>query len=158
MGASYKYKLAEKSYYLTMFNADYHPLQRGRGNFHVDRFPLQRGRGLGGLFASMFQKILPFGKSFLKAGKNIIQSETGKSILNDTINSAATTALLENNPEEAKQQMIKSLKRSGNKTKHAVGKIAKNKLEKVLTGKGNVKSKSKRRRKNMKKRISLLDN
>jgi len=143
-----------------MFNADYHPLQRGRGNFHVDRFPLQRGRGLGGLFASMFQKILPFGKSFLKAGKNIIQSETGKSILNDTINSAAsaaTTALLENNPEEAKQQMIKSLKRSGNKTKHAVGKIAKNKLEKVLTGKGNVKSKSKRRRKNMKKRISLLD-
>ena len=142
-----------------MFNADYHPLQRGRGNFHVDRFPLQRGRGLGGLFASMFQKILPFGKSFLKAGKNIIQSETGKSILNDTINSAAsaaTTALLENNPEEAKQQMIKSLKRSGNKTKHAVGKIAKNKLEKVLTGKGNVKSK--RRRKNMKKRISLLDN
>jgi len=54
--------------------------------------------------------------------------------------------------------MIKSLKRSGNKTKHAVGKIAKNKLEKVLTGKGNVKSKSKRRRKNMKKRISLLDN
>ena len=144
-----------------MFNADYHPLQRGRGNFHVYRFPLQRGRGLGGLFASMFQKILPFGKSFLKAGKNIIQSETGKSILNDTINSAAsaaTTALLENNPEEAKQQMIKSLKRSGNKTKHAVGKIAKNKLEKVLTGKGNVKSKSKRRRKNMKKRISLLDN
>ena len=138
-----------------MFNADYHPLQRGRGNFHVDRFPLQRGRGLGGLFASMFQKILPFGKSFLKAGKNIIQSETGKSILNDTINSAAsaaTTALLENNPEEAKQQMIKSLKRSGNKTKHAVGKIAKNKLEKVLTGKGNVKSKSKRRRKNMKKK------
>ena len=137
-----------------MFNADYHPLQRGRGNFRVDRFPLQRGRGLGGLFASMFQKILPFGKSFLKAGKNIIQSETGKSILNDTINSAAsaaTTALLENNPEEAKQQMIKSLKRSGNKTKHAVGKIAKNKLEKVLTGKGNVKSKSKRRRKNMKK-------
>ena len=109
----------------------------------------------------MFQKILPFGKSFLKAGKNIIQSETGKSILNDTINSAAsaaTTALLENNPEEAKQQMIKSLKRSGNKTKHAVGKIAKNKLEKVLTGKGYVKSKSKRRRKNMKKRISLLDN
>merc|ERR1712004_484830 len=89
------------------------------------------------------------------AGKNIIQSETGKSILNDTINSAAsaaTTALLENNPEEAKQQMIKSLKRSGNKTKHAVGKIAKNKLEKVLTGKGNVKSKSKRRRKNMKKK------
>jgi len=121
----------------------------------------KRWRGLGGLFASMFQKILPFGKSFLKAGKNIIQSETGKSILNDTINSAAsaaTTALLENNPEEAKQQMIKSLKRSGNKTKHAVGKIAKNKLEKVLTGKGNVKSKSKRRRKNMKKRISLLDN
>ena len=52
--------------------------------------------------------------------------------------------------------MIKSLKRSGNKTKHAVGKIAKNKLEKVLTGKGYVKSKSKRRRKNMKKRISLF--
>ena len=49
-----------------MFNADYHPLQRGRGNFHVDRFPLQRGRGLGGLFASMFQKILPFGKSFFE--------------------------------------------------------------------------------------------
>merc|ERR1712141_674463 len=104
---------------------------------------------MGGLFASMFQKILPFGKSSLKAGKNIIQSETGKSILNDTINSAAsaaTTALLENNPEEAKRQMIKSLKRSGNKTKHAVGKIAKNKLEKVLTGKGNVKNKKKKKK------------
>ena len=49
-----------------MFNADYHPLQRGRGNFHVDRFPLQRGRGLGGLFASMFQKDTSVWKVFLK--------------------------------------------------------------------------------------------
>ena len=104
-----------------MFYTETFPLQRGRGNFNVERYPLQRGRGLGGIFASLVRKMIPFGKSFLKTGKSIIQSETGKSIINDTINSAAaaaSSALLESDPEQAKKQMINSLKRSGNKTKH----------------------------------------
>ena len=134
-----------------MFHTESFPIQRGRGNFVIDRHALQRGRGLGGLFAGLLRKLVPFGKTFLKTGKNILQSETGKSILKDTINSAATaasSALLENNPEEAKKHMINSLKRSGSKTKKVVGKIAKNKLEKVLTGKGKLK-----RCKKVKKRI-----
>ena len=98
-----------------MFHLDSYPIQRGRGNFNVERYPLQRGRGLGGLFAGLLRKFVPFGKSFLKTGKNIIQSETGKSILNDTLQTAAaaaSSALLENDAEGAKKQLINSLKRS----------------------------------------------
>ena len=87
--------------------------------FAVNRYPLQRGRGLSGIFANIFKKVIPFGKAFLKGGvnmgKDFITSETGKSILKDTIDSAAnaaSSALLENNKEDAKEQIVKSLKRS----------------------------------------------
>ena len=144
-----------------MFHTESFPIQRGRGIFTVDRYPLQRGRGLGGLFAGLLRKLAPFGKSFLRTGKDIIQSETGKSILNDTINTAAaaaTSAILENNPEDAKKKMIDSFKRSGNKTKSAVGRIAKNKLEKVLTGKGKTKNKKLVKiKRNKKSKTTLLD-
>ena len=143
-----------------MFHRDSFPVQRGRGYFNVERYPLQRGRGLGGLFASLLKKFVPFGKSFLRTGKNFIQSETGKSILNDTINTAAaaaSSALLENDPEGAKKQMINSLKRSGKKTKDVVGKIAKNKLDQVLTGRGKRGGYKGKRGKLRRKKISLLD-
>ena len=147
----------------TMSSTETFSIQGGRGGFAVNRYPLQKGRGLSGLFASLVRKIAPFGKSFLRTGKRFVQSETGKSIINDTINTAAaaaSSALLENNPEEAKKQVIRSLKRSGNKAKDVAGKIAKNKLEKVLTGSGNLKNKSKRKKKKKcpaEKKLSLLE-
>ena len=86
-----------------MFYTEPHHLQRGAGVFNVDRYPLQRGRGLGGVFANLLRKVLPFGKTFFKTatstGKKILQSELGRDILNDTISSAATaasSALIEN--------------------------------------------------------------
>ena len=128
---------------LNMFYTDPYHLQRGSGAFNVDRHPLQRGRGLGGVFANLLRKIIPFGKTFLKSaalsGKKFLQSDIGKDILHDTISSAATaasTALLDNNPKEAKNMLLNSFKRSGNRSKDAVKKIAKDKLEQVLTGRG----------------------
>ena len=74
--------------------------------FVVNKNQLQRGRGLSGIFANVLKKIVPFGKAFLKGGlnmgKDFINSETGKSILSDSINSAAsaaTTALLDKSPK-----------------------------------------------------------
>ena len=126
-----------------MFYTEPYHLQRGTGVFYVNRYPLQRGRGLGGVFANLLRKIIPFGKTFLKSaassGKKFLQSEIGKDILHDTISSAATaasTALLDNNPKEAKNMLLNSFKRSGNRSKDAVKKIAKDKLEQVLTGRG----------------------
>ena len=126
-----------------MFYTEPYHLQKGAGVFEVDRYPLQRGRGLGGIFANLLRKIIPFGKTFVKAaastGKKVLQSDIGKDILNDTLNSAATaatTALLENNPKEAKAMLIDSFKRSGHKSKDIVKKIAKDKLDQVLTGRG----------------------
>ena len=126
-----------------MFYTEPYHLQKGAGVFEVDRYPLQRGRGLGGIFANLLRKIIPYGKTFAKAaastGKKVLQSDTGKDILNDTISSAATaatTALLENNPKEAKAMLLDSFKRSGHKSKDVVKKIAKNKLDQVLTGRG----------------------
>ena len=133
-----------------MFYTEPYHLQRGAGVFEVDRYPLQRGRGLGGVFANLLRKIIPYGKTFVKAaassGKKVLQSELGKEILNDTISSAATaatTALLENNPKEAKNVLLNSFKRSGNKSKNIVKKMAKDKLDQVLTGRGGKKRKSK---------------
>ena len=80
--------------------------------------------------------------------------------MNDTINTAAaaaSSALLENDPEGAKKQMINSLKRSGKKTKDVVGKIAKNKLDQVLTGRGKRGGYKGKRGKLRTKKISLLD-
>ena len=133
-----------------MFYTEPYHLQRGSGAFNVDRYPLQRGRGLGGVFANLLRKIIPFGKTFLKtaasSGKQILQSDIGKEILHDTISSAATaatTALLENNPQEAKNVLLNSFKRSGNKSKNMVKKMAKDKLDQALTGRGGKKRKSK---------------
>ena len=128
---------------MTMFYTDPYPIQRGRGIFNVDKHSLQRGRGLGGIFASLLKKVIPFGKSFMKhaasSGKRFIKSDLGKDILNDTIASAATaatSALIEHNPNEAKAIMRESLKRTGNKSKAVVKRIARDKLDQVLTGKG----------------------
>ena len=150
-----------------MFYTDPNPIQRGRGIFNVDKHSLQRGRGLGGIFASLLKKVIPFGKSFMKhaasSGKRFIKSDLGKDILNDTIASAATaatSALIDQDPIEAKTIMRESLKRSQNKSKAVVKRIAREKLDQVLTGKG------KKRRKSEKddhllakqrKKITLLD-
>ena len=132
----------------------------------MDRYPLQRGRGLGGVFANLLRKVLPFGKTFFKAatssGKKILQSELGRDILNDTISSAATaatSALIENNPKEAKSVLLDSLKRSGNKSKNIINKIAKEKLDQVLTGGGGKKRKTNRikHHHHQKKHKTLLD-
>ena len=150
-----------------MFYTDPYPIQRGRGIFNVEKHSLQRGRGLGGIFASLLKKVIPFGKSFMRqaasSGKRFINSDLGKDILNDTIASAATaatSALIEQDPNEAKNVMRESLKRSQNKSKAVVKRIARDKLDQVLTGRGKRKQRmkqdmnlvSKRR-----KRITLLD-
>ena len=149
-----------------MFYTEPFHLQRGAGVFEVDRYPLQRGRGLGGIFANLLRKIIPYGKTFAKAaastGKKVLQSDIGKDILNDTISSAATaatTALLENNPKEAKAMLLDSFKRSGHKSKDVVKKIAKNKLDQVLTGRGAKKRKYKKvqHHHHQKKHKTLLD-
>lgn len=144
--------------------------------FVVNRYPLQRGRGLGGIFANILKKIIPFGKTFLKGGvkmgKEFMSSETGKSILKDSIDSATTaaaSALLDKNPEEAKEKVVESLKRSRSKSSAYAKRLAKDKLEKVLTGQGEGKknrkrklekvllNKSKRKRAKKQKITSLLD-
>jgi hypothetical protein len=149
-----------------MFYTEPFHLQRGAGVFEVDRYPLQRGRGLGGIFANLLRKIIPYGKTFAKAaastGKKVIQSDIAKDILNDTISSAATaatTALLENKPKEAKAMLLDSFKRSGHKSKDVVKRIAKDKLDQVLTGRGAKKRKYKKVQHyhHQKKHKTLLD-
>ena len=149
-----------------MFYTEPYHLQKGAGVFEVDRYPLQRGRGLGGIFANLLRKIIPYGKTFAKAaastGKKVLQSDIGKDILNDTISTAATaatTALLENNPKEAKAMLLDSFKRSGHKSKDVVKKIAKNKLDQVLTGRGAKKRKHKKVQhyRHQKRHKTLLD-
>ena len=124
--------------------------------FLVDRHPLQRGRGLGGLFANLFRKVIPFGKSFargaLSAGKRFAQSDVGKEIINDTLQStarAATSAIIDNDSSAAKEELVKSLKRTKMKSEEVAKKIAKEKLNKVLSGKGQgtVQRKKKRKKK-----------
>ena len=147
-----------------MFYTEPYHLQRGSGAFNVDRYPLQHGRGLGGVFANLLRKIIPYGKTFLKtaasSGKQILQSDIGKEILHDTISSAATaasTALLDNNPKEAKNMLLNSFKRSGNRSKDAVKKIAKDKLEQVLTGRGASKRKYRKiEHQHLKKKLKTL--
>ena len=111
--------------------------------FAVNRYPLQRGRGLGGIFTNIFKKVIPYGKTFLKGGLNMgktfINSDTGKEILKDTIDSAAAaaaTTLIEKKPEEAKANMIKSFKRSKAKSKKYAKKLVKSKIDRLLIGKG----------------------
>jgi len=128
--------------------------------FLVDRHPLQRGRGLGGLFASLFRKIIPFGKSFargaLSAGKQFAQSDIGKDIINDTLQStarAATSAIIDNDPSSAKEELVKSLKRTKKKSGEVARKIAREKLENVLSGKG---QRGVQRKKKRKKKIKTI--
>ena len=118
------------------------------------------------MFANLLRKVLPFGKTFFKAaasaGKKVLQSDLGRDILNDTISSAATaatSALIENNSKEAKAVLLDSLKRSGNKSKNIIKKIAKDKLDQVLTGGSAKKRKYKRVRhhRHQKKHKTLLD-
>ena len=150
-----------------MFYTEPYHLQRGAGVFNVDRYPLQRGRGLGGVFANLLRKVLPFGKTFFKAatssGKKILQSELGRDILNDTISSAATaatSALIGNDPKEARTVLMDSFKRSGRKSKKAIKKMATDRLDEVLTGGGGKKRKTKRihhHHHHQKKHKTLLD-
>ena len=104
--------------------------------------------------------MIPFGKSFVKhaasSGKNFLKSELGKDIINDTIASAATaatSALLEQDPKEARNIMQESLKRSQDKSKAVVKRIARDKLDQVLTGRGKKRKKVKVRR----QKCTLLD-
>ena len=128
--------------------------------FLVDRHPLQRGRGLGGLFASLLRKIIPFGKSFargaLSAGKQFAQSDVGKDIINDTLQStarAATSAIIDNDPSSAKEELVNSLKRTKKKSGEVARKIAREKLENVLSGKG---QRGVQRKKKRKKKIKTI--
>ena len=128
--------------------------------FLVDRHPLQRGRGLGGLFANLFRKIIPFGKSFargaLSAGKQFAQSDVGKDIINDTLQStarAATSAIIDNDPSSAKEELVNSLKRTKKKSGEVARKIAREKLENVLSGKG---QRGVQRKKKRKKKIKTI--
>jgi hypothetical protein len=105
-----------------------------------------------------YSQVIPFGKSFVKqaasSGKKFLKSDLGRDIINDTIASAATaasSALLEQDPNEAKNIMKESLKRSQNKSKAVVKRIARDKLDQVLTGSG-----GKRIRK-QRQRLTLLD-
>ena len=164
---SLSYKQLKERLQITMFYTDPYSIQRGRGIFNVDKYSLQRGRGLGGIFASLLKKVIPFGKSFIKhaasSGKRFIKSDLGKDILNDTIASAATaatSALLDQDPNEAKTIIRESLKRTGNKSKSVVKRIARDKLDQVLTGKGKKRRGSRKDEhplSKQKKKITLLD-
>lgn len=132
--------------------------------FAVNRYPLQRGRGLGGIFANIFKKIIPYGKTFLKGGMNMgktfINSDTGKEILKDTLDSAAAaaaTALIEKKPDEAKASIVKSFKRTKAKSKDYAKKLAKSKIDRLLIGKGIVRRKKQVKRNRKSKTVSLLD-
>ena len=97
------------------------------------------------------------------SGKKFIKSDLGKEILSDTIDSAASaavSALLQENPKEAKEIMKNSLKRSHEKSKKVASKIAKDKLDQVLIGKGSTGKMKRIKRKYIpqgKRTLTLLD-
>ena len=112
------------------------------------------------LFANLFRKIIPFGKSFargaLSAGKQFAQSDIGKDIINDTLQStarAATSAIIDNDPSSAKEELVNSLKRTKKKSGEVARKIAREKLENVLSGKG---QRGVQRKKKRKKKIKTI--
>ena len=93
-------------------------------------------------------------------GKTFINSDTGKEILKDTIDSAAAaaaTALIEKKPEEAKTNIVKSFKRSKTKTKNYAKNLAKSKIDRLLIGKGMARGKKRNKRNLVYKIDSLLD-
>ena len=80
-------------------------------------------------------------------------------MIKDTVNtaaSAATSALVDKDTEAAKQKIVKSLKRSKNKSTDYAKRLAKSKLEKVLIGKGREKRKTLKKLTKFKSK-SLLD-
>ena len=101
-------------------------------------------------------QVVSFVKHAASSGKKFLKSELGKDIINDTIASAATaatSALLEQDPTEARNIMQESLKRSQDKSKAVVKRIARDKLDQVLTGRGKKRKKVKVRR----QKCTLLD-
>ena len=114
--------------------------------FYVDSDRLQRGRGLGGILSKLFSRIIPFGKSFartaVKAGKDFVKSDVGQEIIKDTLTSsarAASRAILDDDLEGAQKEMLNSLNRNKGQAQDILKKIAKRKLDKILTGKGRIK-------------------
>ena len=132
--------------------------------FVVNQRPLQRGRGLGGLLSNVLKKIIPYGKSFIKGGvkigKDFLNSDEAKSMIKDTVStaaSAATSALVDKDTEAAKQEIVKSLKRSKSKSSDYAKRLARSKLEKVLIGKGKEKRRKTFKKLTKFKSKSLLD-
>ena len=130
--------------------------------FYVDSERLQRGRGLGGILGKLFSRLIPFGKSFartaVKAGKDFVKSDIGQEIVKDTLSSsarAASRAILNDDLEGAQNEMLNSLKRSKEQTQDILKKIAKRKLDKILTGKGSLRKRKHKYSKRMK--TTLLD-
>ena len=125
--------------------------------------PKSRGvqiNGDGGSNKSLFRKIIPFGKSFargaLSAGKRFAQSDLGKDIISDTLDStarAASSAIIDNDSSKAKEELLKSLKRTRKKSSEVAKKIAKDKLESFLSGKG---QKSLRHRKKHRRKMNTI--
>ena len=121
--------------------------------------------GINDVFAGrLSKKIIPYGKTFLKGGMNMgktfINSDTGKEILKDTLDSAAAaaaTALIEKKPDEAKASIVKSFKRTKAKSKDYAKKLAKSKIDRLLIGKGIVRRKKQVKRNRKSKTVSLLD-
>ena len=64
---------------------------------------------------------------------------------------------IENNPKEAKSVLLDSLKRSSKKSKNVIKKMAKDKLDQLLTGGGGKKRKTIKHHHHQKKRKTLLD-
>ena len=96
----------------------------------------------------------------MNMGKTFINSDTGKEILKDTIDSAAAaaaTALIEKKPDEAKASIVKSFKRTKAKSKDYAKKLAKSKIDRLLIGKGIVRRKKQVKRNRKSKTVSLLD-
>ena len=81
-------------------------------------------------------------------------------MIKDTVNtaaSAATSALVDKDTEAAKQEIVKSLKRSKSKSADYAKRLARSKLEKVLIGKGKEKKRKTLKKLTKFKSKSLLD-
>ena len=80
----------------------------------------------------------------------------GKDIISDTLDStarAASSAIFDNDSSKAKEELLKSLKRTKKKSNEVAKKIAKDKLESFLSGKG---QKSLRHRKKYRRKMNTI--
>ena len=124
--------------------------------FYVDSDRLQRGHGLAGILSKLFSRIIPFGKSFVRT--DFVNFDIGQEIVKDTLSSsarAASRAILDDDFEGAQNELLHSLKRSKEQTQDILKKIAKRKLDKILTGKGGGRKRKHKYGKRMK--TTLLD-